>query len=75
MKGLLRPSARDELIEFVRHLKSSDEVQTFVDWTTAVLSAHKESEPGQRRDRSIRAMRNLPVFRRPERAYRPRSIF
>jgi hypothetical protein len=77
MKPLLRPSARRDLARFIATIKWDGEAKEFVRWAARVLEAHRAGSKSIRRGRAATAILEtaLPIFRRPSRAYRPRSIF
>lgn len=77
MKPLLRPSARHDMARFVATITSEGKATEFLSWATRVLEAHRQDGKGVRGGRAARVIRetSLPVFRRPDRAYRPRAIF
>ena len=77
MKPLLRPSARRDLNRFVATIRSDASAKDFMEWATRVLEANRTDGKSIRGGLASRAIREtpLPIFRRPDRAYRPRAIF
>jgi hypothetical protein len=77
MKPLLRPSARRDMFRFVVAIRSEAKAKEFLAWASRVLEANRVDGRSGHGGRAARAIQEtpLPVFRRPDRAYRPRSIF
>jgi len=75
LSPLLRPSARKDLRRFVGAMRR-DDLDEFMRWADRVLQAHRVDGKHLGGMRAAEAVRqtSLPIFRRPERAYRPRPI-
>jgi hypothetical protein len=76
MRPLLRPSARRDLLRFVGTLDSDEHAKAFLEWGVRVIKAHHEDAKSLRRPRAkqLIAQTELPIFRRPDRAYRVRWL-
>jgi len=77
LKPLLRPSAHREVGRFIGRIESDVEAKKFLTWAARVVRAHRRDARGGRPKIAARIVRSAPegLFRRPERAYRPRYIF
>jgi len=76
MRPLLRPSARRDMARFMSKMDSDEQAQEFLEWGVNVLRAHHEDAKSVRRNRArqLIAQTKLPIFRKPDRAYRLRWL-
>lgn len=76
LRPLLRPSARNDLARYVGRLDSVSDAQTFLAWGQRLISAHMEDarKHGGSRAARVVSQTELPIFRRPDRAYRVRWL-
>jgi hypothetical protein len=71
----LRPAARGDLANFLKHIRGETEARAFVDWAAKVLRASGSHRSRFRSREVVELFRNAPpgLFRHPERAFRPRA--
>jgi hypothetical protein len=74
MRPLLRPSARRDMGRYMGRVRTEDEAKIFLEWSIRVLNAHHEDTKSMRGGRARLAIlqTELPIFRKPQRAYRIR---
>lgn len=69
-------SDRLSLFKYVSLLNTDDEARAWLLWSREVLQGHEEDRKHLRKGRAERAVRSARtgVFRKPQRAYRPRRL-
>jgi hypothetical protein len=76
LRPLLRPSARNDLARYARNIQSVESAQAFLAWSQRVLEAHMQDAKQRWGGRAAKvvAQTALPIFRRPDRAFRVRWL-
>lgn len=76
IRPLIRPSARKDMARFMATIESDEQAKEFLDWGLNVLNAYHKDAKSIRGDRArqLIAQTKLPIFRKPENAFRVRWI-
>jgi hypothetical protein len=73
-RAILRPSARRDLLRYMGRVRTPEELRDLVRWGDEVLKANAEERYSlfRRKTRAAVVATTLPIFRRPDRAFKVR---